>query len=277
MKLPTRADLAELRETLVDMPTRVRTGARVASQSGLVFAINRHGLRALVASIGAPRNPTQIFKIHAANSPDKPAIQWHDRSLSFGQLVERMNRAAAGLQRRGFQRNTSVVLMMKNRPEFLEMQGGTGTIGAAGVSISWRSTPSELVYLADHCGAQGHRLRGRSLARGAAGEEGHPGRGDADFIAVGGDVPGCARYEEDLLAAPSVADPRARRATRTRPRSSSTRRARRASPRAPCASSRRTPCPRSLRFIAETPMRVDDVHLVDLPALPLDGVRASSR
>jgi fatty-acyl-CoA synthase len=264
MKLPTRADLAELRDTLVDMPTRVKTGARVASQSGLVFAINRRGLRALVGSIGAPRNPSQIFKIHAANSPDKPALLWRDRSLTFGQLVERMNRAAAGLQRRGFQRNTSVVLMMKNRPEFLELQGGTGTIGAAGVSISWRSTPSELVYLANHCGAKAIVFEADLWPVVQQAKKDIPGVADADYITVGGDAPGCSRYEEDLLAPPSVA-PRVQKGDEEEAAvviytSGTTGK--------PKGAVRRFPkdaLHAFLRFIAETPMRVDDVHLVTCP------------
>ena len=52
---------------------------------------------------------------------------------------------------------------------------------------------------------------------------------------------------------------------RTTRRSSSTPRARPASRRAPSASSRRTRCPPRMQFIAETPMRVDDVHLVTCP------------
>ena len=95
--------------------------------------------------------------------------------------------------------------MMKNRPEFLEIQGGAGRIGAAGVSISWRSTAAELVYLANHCGAKAivfeadlwHTVQ---QAKGAS-----PASSDRDYVVVGGDAPGCDRYEEDFLAPPTVA------------------------------------------------------------------------
>jgi len=260
-KLPT---LAELRETLVELPGKVSTGARVARQSGLLFAMNRHGLRAMIGALGGPRNPSQIFKLHAANSPSKPALLWRDRSVTFGQVAERMNRAAAGLQRRGFQRNTSVVLMMRNRPEFLEVQGGAGIIGAAGVAISWRSTASELVYLANHCGAKAIVFEADLWPVVQHAKKDIPGVADADTIAVGGDVPGCARYEEDFLAPPSVA-PRVRKGDEEEAAvviytSGTTGK--------PKGAVRRFPKDAVygfLRFIAETPMRVDDVHLVTCP------------
>jgi fatty-acyl-CoA synthase len=261
-KLPT---LAELRESVLELPDRVRTGARVARQSGLLFAMTRPGLRALLGALGGPRNPSQIFKVHAANSPDKPALLWRDRCTTFGQVAERMNRAAAGLQRRGFQRNSSVVLMMKNRPEFLELQGGAGIIGAAGVAISWRSTASELVYLANHCGARAIVFEADLWPVVHQAKKNIPGVADADYVAVGGAAPeGCTRYEEDFLAPPTVS-PRVQKGDEEEGAvviytSGTTGK--------PKGAVRRFPKDAVygfLRFIAETPMRVDDVHLVTCP------------
>jgi fatty-acyl-CoA synthase len=198
--------LQEIRESLKELPERARTAARVARQSGLLYSMTRPGLRAAAAILGGgTRNPSQIFKVHAANTPTKPAILWRDRRLTFAELDERMNRVAAALQRRGFKRNTSVVLMMKNRPEFLEMQGGTGRIGAAGVSISWRSTAAELVYLANHCGAKAIIFEADLWHVVQQAKKSIPGVADRDYVAVGGDAPGCDRYEEDFLAPPTVA------------------------------------------------------------------------
>ena len=111
-----------------------------------------------------------------------------------------MNRAAAGLQRRGFRRNTSVVIMMRNRPEFLEVQAGAGRLGAAAVSVSWRSTAAELVYLAQHCGAKAIVFEADLWHIVEQAKKSLPGIAASDFIAVGGDAPGCSRYEEDFLA-----------------------------------------------------------------------------
>ncbi|MGH7296290.1 MAG: class I adenylate-forming enzyme family protein [Polyangiaceae bacterium] len=255
----------ELRTRLQELPQRARTAARVASQSGLLFSMTRAGLReaALMLKNGA-RNPSQIFKVHAANSPTKPALLWRDRRLTFGELDERMNRAAAALQRRGFKRNTSVVLMMKNRPEFLEVQGGAGRIGAAGVSISWRSTASELVYLANHCGAKAVVFEADLWSVVEHARKSIPSVADRDWVVVGGEAPGCDRYEEDFLAPPTVS-PRvdqgdAEEAAVVIYTSGTTGK--------PKGAVRKFPKDATfaiMRFIAETPMRVDDVHLVTCP------------
>ena len=112
--------LHQLRESLAELPDRIRTGARVARQSGMLYSFTLPGVRkALEALASGSRNPALVFQLHAANTPDKPALLWRDQSLTFKELDDRMNRAAIGLQRRGFRRNTSVVIMMHNRPEFL--------------------------------------------------------------------------------------------------------------------------------------------------------------
>jgi fatty-acyl-CoA synthase len=261
----TSEKLQELRATLKELPIRARTAARVANRTGLLYSMTRGGLReaALMLKNGA-RNPSQIFKVHAANSPTKPALLWRDRRLSFGELDERMNRAAAALQRRGFKRNTSVVLMMKNRPEFLEVQGGAGRIGAAGVSISWRSTASELVYLANHCGAKAIVFEADLWSVVQEAKKSIPGVADRDYVVVGGEAPGCDRYEEDFLAPPTVT-PRIDKGDEEEAAvviytSGTTGK--------PKGAVRKFPKDATfaiLRFIAETPMRVDDVHLVTCP------------
>jgi len=144
-----------VRAQLLDLPNRMRTSARVVAQTGMLFEMRPSGLRAALGALATgSRNPSLIFSLHAANTPDKVALLWRDRRLTYRELDHRMNRAAAGLKRRGFRRGSSVILMMRNRPEFLEVQLGAGRFGAAAVSVSWRSTPSELVYLAQNCGAK---------------------------------------------------------------------------------------------------------------------------
>jgi len=142
------------------------------------------------------RNPSLIFAIHGANSPDKTALLWRDRRVTYGQLDDRMNRVAVGLQRRGFRRNTSVVIMMRNRPEFLEVQAGAGRLGAAAVSVSWRSTAAELVYLAQHCGAKAIVFEADLWHVVEQAKKSLPAIAAKDFIVVGGEAPGCGRYEQ---------------------------------------------------------------------------------
>src|SRR5258708_38199816 len=125
------APLKDFALRLIDLPDRVRVAGRVARQSGLLCELRAAGLRAaLKGLVGSTSNPSLVFRIHAANTPDKIAVKWRDRSLTFAELDERLDRVGAGLARRGFKRGTSIVLMMKNRPEFIELQGGATRIGA---------------------------------------------------------------------------------------------------------------------------------------------------
>ena len=154
--------------------------------------------------------------------------------------------------------------MMKNRPEFLEVQGGAGRIGAAGVSISWRSTASELVYLANHCGAKVIVFEADLWPTVEQAKKSIPGVADRDYVAVGGEAPGCDRYEEDFLVPPTVS-PRIEKGDEEEAAvviytSGTTGK--------PKGAVRKFPKDATfaiLSFIAETPMRVDDVHLVTCP------------
>ena len=264
MKLPSLSDLARVRETALALPGRARTVAHVAYQSGLLFKMTRQGLRATASALGGPSNLSLVYKIHGANSPAKPALVWRDRSLTFGQLLERMNRVAAGLQRRGFKRSTSVVLMMKNRPEFVEMQAGAGLVGAAAVSISWRSTPSELAYVANDCGARAIVFEADLSHVVQQAKKDIPGVAAADLVAVGGEVPGCARYEEDFLAPPSVV-PRTRDADEEEAAVVIYTSGTTGKPKGAVRKFPKDAVYAFLRFIGETPMRVDDIHLVACP------------
>ncbi len=254
-----------LRETISELPARLRTNARVVAQSGLLFEFHLSGLRAAVGALaGGSLYPSLIFSLHAANTPDKPALLWRDRRLSFAELDQRMNRAAAGLKRRGIARGSSIVIMMRNRPEFLEVQGGAGRFGAAAVSVSWRSTPAELVYLAQHCGAKAIVFEADLWHTVEQAKKGLPSLSDRDFIAVGGEVPGCGSYEEDFLAPRGVtlalekgAEDDAAVVIYTSGTTGKPKGAVRKFPKDAMHA--------AMQFIGETPMRSDDVHLVTCP------------
>jgi len=265
MTTPAPTTLQQLRESIAELPERVRTGARVARQSGMLYTWTLPGIRKAVTALATgARNPAMVFSLHAANSPDKPALLWRDRVLTFAQLDDRMNRAALGLQRRGFRRNTSVVIMMRNRPEFLEVQGGASRLGSAAVSISWRSTPSELVYLAHHCGAKAIVFEADLWHVVEQAKKDLKGIADRDFIVVGGEVPGCSRYEDDLLAGSNTelkVDKGVEEEAAVVIYTSGTT----GKPKGAVRKFPKDALHAVMQFVAETPMRVDDVHLVTCP------------
>jgi fatty-acyl-CoA synthase len=255
--------ITRIRERVADVPERARVAIKVAKSSGFLWDLRAAGAAQLVRVLTAnSQNPSQIYRIHAVNSPAKPALVWRDQVLSFAELDARIDRLAAGLAARGVKRGNSVVLMMKNRPEFIELGAAAARLGAAAVAVSWRSTPQELVYLATHCGAVAMAFESDLWHVVEEAKRQIPKIADAAYFAVGGDVPGTTPAT-DLLsgAAPFVAEKGAEDDAAVVIYTSGTT----GKPKGAVRKFPKDAMPAFMRFIAETPMRVDDVHLVTCP------------
>src|SRR6185437_14295748 len=204
-------------------------------------------------------NPGLAFAVHAKNSPDRVAIRFRGRSTTYGELDDRMSRLASGLVSRGLQRRQSVLVMMKNRPELIELGAAVGRAGAAQVNVSWRSTPAELAYLAGNSGARfvffDHALW-PTIEQAQAKIDLPKDR----FVAIGGDVPGCARYDDFLNAPKREVEGDDEAAAVVTYTSGTTGKPKGAVRRFP-----REMFVQMLEFIAETPIKCDDVHLVVCP------------
>ncbi|MEO8799580.1 MAG: AMP-binding protein [Polyangiaceae bacterium] len=256
------AGFAELRKRITEAPERVRIAGVVGNRSGLMWGVSIKGALAVLKTLaGGPQNPSQIYRIHAANSPDKVALRFRGRATTFGELDARMDRVAAALLARGLGRRSSIVLMMKNRPEFLELQSAASRIGGAAVSVSWRSTADELAYLTRHSGSQMICFEDElwPAVEGAAKKLGIPG---AMLVSINGTVKETASYADLLTAEPVTLppiDPEKDGAVVIYTSGTT------GKPKGAVRKFPRDALPAALRFIAETPMRVDDVHLVTCP------------
>jgi fatty-acyl-CoA synthase len=135
-------------------PARVRTAARLGLKSGMLWTLTPPGLTELLRVLArGSLNPSLAYRINARNAPSKPALIAGGRTTSWGELDERIDRLSAGFARRAIGRRSSVLLLMRNRQEFIEVAAAAARGGAAAVAVSWRSTPRELLYLAVHSGA----------------------------------------------------------------------------------------------------------------------------
>ncbi|WP_394847734.1 AMP-binding protein [Pendulispora brunnea] len=271
LRLPSAAKLTDLKERLVDVPGRVRVMAKVANQTGLMWQFHVPGARALMEVLTRrSQNPSQMYQVHAANTPNKVALRWRDEALTFAELEDRIARVAAGFSSRGLSRGSSLIVMMKNRPEFVVTQNAATRVGAAAVSVSWRSTAAELAYLAMHSGAKFIVFNPELWPVVEEASRSLPHLKRSQFVVVGagpGEVPkGVTSYEdlfdetplENYAPANGAADDA--EAAVVIYTSGTT-----GKPKGAVRKFPKDAFPAALRFIAQTPMRADDVHLVACP------------
>jgi fatty-acyl-CoA synthase len=257
---------APWRERIKEAAHRLRVVTQVAKQSGLMWEVNLRGMRvAAKALAGDARNPSQVYRVLAASVPEKVALFWHDQSMTFRELDREIDHAAAGFAARGLKRGSSLVNMMRNRPEFVVSGAGASRLGVAAVSVSWRSTAQELTYLAGHCGAKAICFEHDLWPVVEPTVKAVPALLPNLFIvgAPPGAVPnGCTRFEDlskegGSLPVDHAAEEDAAVVIYTSGTTGKPKGAVRKFP--------KDAMPAAMQLIAELPMRVDDVHLVPCP------------
>ena len=88
----------------------------------MLWELRPTGVLELIRMLGRNyENPSSLYAIQAKNQPNREAIRFRGRRMSFGELDDRISRVASGLVDRGLGRKQSVLLMMKNRPEYIEI------------------------------------------------------------------------------------------------------------------------------------------------------------
>ena len=94
--------------------------------------------------------------IHAARTPDKPAIVMAGSGtvVTYGELETRSNRFARLLRASGLQAGDHVALLVENHPRFYELCVGAHRAGLVYTAISTRLTVGEARYIVEDCGAR---------------------------------------------------------------------------------------------------------------------------
>ncbi len=94
------------------------------------------------------------FKASAADRPDKPALFYFDRTLSYGELDTLSNGLAAALSEWGIKKGDRVMLVLQNIPQFLIALYGVWKIGAIVVPLNPMYKEKELTYFCQDSGAR---------------------------------------------------------------------------------------------------------------------------
>jgi fatty-acyl-CoA synthase len=95
---------------------------------------------------------TQLHR-HALMQPAATALRFEGRTITWAGLAGRVASLAGALHRRGIGFGDRVMILMLNRPEFIEATLAANRLGAIAVPVNFRLTEPELAYVAENCGA----------------------------------------------------------------------------------------------------------------------------
>jgi acyl-CoA synthetase (AMP-forming)/AMP-acid ligase II len=84
---------------------------------------------------------------NARKTPEKLAIVYEDRSYTYQQFNEEVNKLAHGLLGLGIQKGQKIALMMKNSDQFVFSFFAGAKLGAVIVPVNFRLTASEVHYI----------------------------------------------------------------------------------------------------------------------------------
>jgi fatty-acyl-CoA synthase len=144
-----------LSEQVDSLRVRAEASVKLLHRTGMLQAMTVRSLVGLAkVALSKSQNPSRYYSVHAKTLPHRPALVWRGETTTWAELEDRIDRLSAGLLRCGVGPRERVILMMRNRPELVELTAASARGGAAAVTISWRSTAEELAYLAEHSGAR---------------------------------------------------------------------------------------------------------------------------
>ncbi|MBI4297642.1 MAG: long-chain-fatty-acid--CoA ligase [Chloroflexi bacterium] len=92
-------------------------------------------------------NTAEFLGIASAIAPDKPAMVFEGKRLTYGQVMERVNRMANALAGLGVAKGDRVAILQVNCPEYVEAYFATTKLGAIFVPLNFRSKQDELSYM----------------------------------------------------------------------------------------------------------------------------------
>jgi fatty-acyl-CoA synthase len=97
--------------------------------------------------------PLSFLERSARVFPDKTAVVYGERRLTYRELADEATRVAHALRASGIQPGDRVAYLMPNLPEMLVAQFAVPLAGAVLVSVNTRLSDEEIAYILNHSGA----------------------------------------------------------------------------------------------------------------------------
>jgi fatty-acyl-CoA synthase len=91
---------------------------------------------------------------HALMQPGTTALRFLGNTVTWADLHRRVVALAGALSRRGVGFGERVMILMLNRPEFVESVLAANMLGAIAVPLNFRLTPAEIAFLVQDCTAR---------------------------------------------------------------------------------------------------------------------------
>jgi fatty-acyl-CoA synthase len=98
--------------------------------------------------------PLAFLERSAEVFPDKTAIVYRDRRISYRDFAAEATRLAGALRASGVQPGDRVAYLLPNIPEMLVAHFGVPLAGAVLVAVNTRLAPAEIKYILEHSGAK---------------------------------------------------------------------------------------------------------------------------
>src|ERR1700752_1718644 len=99
-------------------------------------------------------NLSSFIRYHATRTPERTAIVYKGRRISFAEFYQRIEMAAGYLATRDIGSDDVVAVMMKNSAAFLELAFATSHLGAVFLPINFRLAADEVEYIVGNAGAK---------------------------------------------------------------------------------------------------------------------------
>ena len=169
----------------------------MATQAALVGSDDLGDLVASVATL------EDAVRVHACAHPDRPAVTFDGRGLTYRALDERSNRLANALAAAGVGPEDRVAVALKNSTYYYETIFGARKLGAVQVGINCRLAPAEMAYILQDAGARIFILDSELVALAARIRE-QVGDDVRIYVAGSGDHAGLEDYDDWLAGFPTT-------------------------------------------------------------------------